>query len=440
MRANPTGPPRVATASPTRIPETSPSFSSYSAPVSRLGFRTRLLLVLMAFAVLPAAALTTVGLVAASQVLPFMASGGAWSRVAETGSRALSAARQSGGSPEATAALNAHEAELQASLDQAKRLEYLAPRVIRPVLVVVVVLFLMLALVAARVARHLSRQLSRPLDEVVEWTERIARADALPSGPPSRGAPEFDVLRSRMRTMAMQLDAGRTAATEAARLGAFRETARRVAHELKNPLTPIRFAVSRLRKSAAPELQETIDVLEIETQRLDTLAKNFAQFGRLPDGPVADIDIAELLRYATRSALPPTTTVVLELPDSLPFVEGHHDPLARAVSNILLNAADAAGPDGTITVSAHTIEQPVPSIRIAVHDTGAGIPAEALGRIWDPYVTTKPGGTGLGLAIVRQTILAHGGSVHATSDAGRGTTIAFTLPRVCKTPFPSSST
>ena len=146
-----------------RMPETSPSSSSYIAPVSRLGFRTRLLLVLMAFAVLPAAALTTVGLVAANQVLPFMASGGAWSRVAETGSRALSAARRATSSPEAVAALDAHEAELQASLDQAKRLEYLAPRVIRPVLAVVSVLFLVLALIAARVAGHLSRQLSRPL-------------------------------------------------------------------------------------------------------------------------------------------------------------------------------------------------------------------------------------------------------------------------------------
>jgi signal transduction histidine kinase len=383
----------------------------------------------MAFAVLPAAALTAVGLVAANKVLPFMASGGAWSRVAETGNRALGAARQAPGSSEAMAALNAHEAELRASLDQAKRLEYLAPRGIRVVAVVVAVLFLIIAVVAGRVAGHLSRQLSRPLDEVVEWTERIARAEPLPSGPPSRGAPEFDVLRSRMRTMAMQLDAGRTAATEAARLGAFRETARRVAHELKNPLTPIRFAVSRLRQAAAPELQETIDVLEIETQRLDTLAKSFAQFGRLPDGPVADIDIAELLRYATRSTLPPSATVVLDVPEWLPFVQGHHDPLARALSNILLNAVDAAGPTGTITVTATAIDAPTPSVQIRVHDTGPGISADALCRMWEPYMTTKPGGTGLGLAIVRQTIVAHGGTVDAQSAPGLGTTISFTLPR-----------
>ena len=396
--------------------------------MSRLGFRTRLLLVLMAFAVVPAAVLTTVGLVVANRVLPFIASGGAWSRVAATGTQALTAARRAAPDAAAAAALNAHAVELRASLDQAKRLEFLAPRVIRPLLVVAIVSFLLLAVLAGRVAGHLSRQLSRPLDELVEWTERITRADALPSGPPSRGAPEFEVLRSRMRTMAVQLEAGRAAATEAARLSAFRETARRVAHELKNPLTPIRFAVARLRQSASPELHDTLEVLETETKRLDTLAKSFAQFGRLPDGPVADVDIAELLRYATRATLPTTATVSLELPESLPFVSGHHDSLARAVSNILLNAADAAGASGTITVVAASLTAPVPAVEISVHDTGPGISADALSRIWEPYVTTKPGGTGLGLAIVRQTVLAHGGRVAATSAPGHGTTITLTLP------------
>lgn len=404
--------------------------------MSRPGFRTRLLLILIAFAVIPAAVLTTAGLVAANRVLPFIGSGGAWSRVAETGSSAISAARAAQGTPELTAALDAHEAELRSSLDQAKRLEYLAPRVIRPVLVVVAVLFLGLALVAGRVAGHLSRQLSRPLDEVVEWTGRIARAEALPMGTPSRGAPEFDVLRSRMRTMATELHAGREAATEAARLGAFRETARRVAHELKNPLTPIRFAVARLRRSAAPELAESIEVLETETQRLELLAKSFAQFGRLPDGPVADVDIGELLRYATRSTLPSTMTVSLEIAESLPFVAGHHDPLARAMSNILLNAADAAGPTGSIAVTADVSSSPPHSVRIRVRDTGPGMTAETACRIWEPYVTTKPGGTGLGLAIVRQTVLAHGGTVSAASSPGEGTTIIVTLPIMHNAPAP----
>src|SRR5690606_37454073 len=97
----------------------------------------------------------------------------------------------------------------------------------------------LLAVLASRVAGHLSRQLSRPLNEVVEWAELIARGHPLPEGPPRRGAPEFDVLRGRMRKMSSELAAARERELEAGRLEAFRETARRVAHELKNPLTPI---------------------------------------------------------------------------------------------------------------------------------------------------------------------------------------------------------
>jgi two-component system, NtrC family, sensor histidine kinase HydH len=98
------------------------------------------------------------------------------------------------------------------------------------------------------------------------------------------------------------------------------------------------------------------------------------------------------------------------------------------VSNILLNAVDAAGPSGTITVAARAVGAPVSSVEIRVHDTGPGIAADAVNHIWEPYVTTKPGGTGLGLAIVRQTVHAHGGSVAATSAPGQGTTVTLTLP------------
>ena len=90
------------------------------------------------------------------------------------------------------------------------------------------------------------------------------------------GAPEFEVLRTGMRTMVRELEVGRRRALEAERADAFRESARRFAHELKNPLTPIRFAVARLRRGAPDELRETIDVLAEESARLETMAKSFA--------------------------------------------------------------------------------------------------------------------------------------------------------------------
>jgi signal transduction histidine kinase len=291
------------------------------------------------------------------------------------------------------------------------------------------------------VAGHLARQLSRPLDELVGWTGLIRSGTALPAATRRRGAPEFEVLRTGMRTMADELEAGRRQALEAERAEAFRESARRFAHELKNPLTPIRFAVDRLRRTAPPELHDTVEVLAEEASRLETMARAFAQFGRLPDGPAADVDVADLVARAAQATVPDRLTLDLQVADALPFVHGFHDPLVRAVTNVLINAVEACGAAGTITVRVAADERAIgPCVSIAIRDTGPGIEPSALARIFDPYITTKPGGTGLGLAIARQTITAHGGLVEADSTPGAGTEIRFLLPVHPAVPVPSPST
>ena len=292
------------------------------------------------------------------------------------------------------------------------------------------VIVLVIGLIASRVAGHLSRNLSRPLQELVGWTEHIGRGEALPNTPPRRGAPEFEVLRRRMREMAGELELGRARALEAERASALRESARQVAHELKNPLTPIRFAVERLRREAPPELSETVEVLSVESQRLEQLARNFAQFGRLPEGPRAEVDVGELARYTVRATIPPELEAHVDVAPDVPMIHAHHDALARALSNVMLNAVDACKQGGRVDVRVRRVRQNGgDGVEIVVADTGCGIPPDRLSRIWDPYVTSKTGGTGLGLAIARQTVLAHEGSVSATSTLGKGTEIRFVLPR-----------
>jgi signal transduction histidine kinase len=236
-----------------------------------------------------------------------------------------------------------------------------------------------------------------------------------------------------MRDMAGELDLGRMRALEAERSAALRESARQVAHELKNPLTPIRFAVERLRRDAAPALAETVEVLAIESQRLENMARSFAQFGRLPEGPRAEVDVGELARYTARATIPPEIDVRVDVADDVPMIAGHHDALARALSNVMLNAVDACRsanrPNGQVGVRVRRATLAGrESVEVAVSDTGCGIPGERLPRIWDPYITSKPGGTGLGLAIARQTVLAHDGQVGADSTPGQGTVIRFVLP------------
>jgi signal transduction histidine kinase len=229
--------------------------------------------------------------------------------------------------------------------------------------------------------------------------------------------------------MSAELDLGRSRAIEAERSAALRESARQVAHELKNPLTPIRFAVERLRRDVPPELAETVEVLSIESKRLEAMAKSFALFGRLPEGPRAEIDVGELVRYTARATIPPEQLGEVDVAEDIPMIHGHHDALARALSNVMLNAVDACGSKGHVAVRTRQIAvRGNEAIEVTVSDTGCGIPHEQLARIWDPYVTSKPGGTGLGLAIARQTVLAHSGSVSAESTVGSGTSIRFVLP------------
>jgi two-component system nitrogen regulation sensor histidine kinase NtrY len=320
---------------------------------------------------------------------------------------------------------------LRQSVVQSRRASFLFREAARKLAIASLFVVLIIGVIASRVAGHLSRNLSRPLQELVGWTERIGRGEPLPTTPPRRGAPEFEVLRRRMRLMAGELELGRARALEAERAATLRESARQVAHELKNPLTPIRFAVERLQRDAPPDLAETVEVLAIESQRLEAMARSFASFGRLPEGPRAEVDLGEMARYTARATIPPDVAVHVEIDDDVPMIKGHHDALARALSNVMLNAVDACKSrgGGQVGVRVRRLNSGErDAVELTVSDTGCGIPPEQLARIWDPYVTSKPGGTGLGLAIARQTVLAHDGSVSAESNIGTGTEIRFVLP------------
>ncbi len=399
--------------------------------MKQLRFRTRLILILSLFAIVPAALLTLLWSGTVSTALPLVSGRAAWESVAASGQRAITAVRVAPLTPAERVLVDEHERELRSSLEQARRYSFLAGRSARVVAVVGILALIVFGVAASRVAGHLSRQLSRPLDELVRWTALIGAGESLPppSQQPARGAPEFATLRRRMREMATALDAGRRRTAETERLRAYRESARRVAHELKNPLTPIRFAVDRLKREAPPEMRDTVEVLAMESQRLERIARSFSAFGRLPEGPVAEIDVAELVRHSAIASLPPGIEIVTHIDDRLPPIIGHHDALSGALSNVVLNAVDACGGKGTITVEARSIRNGKRNaIEIAVSDDGAGIDPAQLAEVWDPYVTSKPGGTGLGLAIARQAVLAHDGTVEATSTLGKGTRVRFILP------------
>ena len=395
----------------------------------RAPFRSRLFATLLLFAVIPTVTVTALWTGTATRALSLMSAGSAWERIARSGESALSAARSADLTPAQRIAVDTHERELRESVELAKRFDFVAGRTVRLIGIGALVVVTLVAIGASRVAGHLSRQLSRPLDELVGWTRHIRSGSPLPDRTERRGAPEFEVLRTSMRTMASELESGRQRAIESERAEAFRESARRFAHELKNPLTPIRFAVERLRLSAPAELRDSVEVLAEESARLDAMARSFAQFGRLPDGPRADIDITELVTKIARNTVPDRLALTLDVESPLPFVNGFYEPLARALTNVLINAVEATPSDGAVAVRVFR-EQSAETdvVCISVRDSGCGIGPEVLAHVFDPYMTTKPGGTGLGLAIARQTLAAHRGEIRVQSTPGVGTEMALRLP------------
>lgn len=327
--------------------------------------------------------------------------------------------------PEERAALNEHAARLNTAIRQFQRADTFSRYYYAGLGLLILLVGGAFIYASIRFGGHLSRQLSRPIEELIGWTGNIRRMEPLPPDRSRRGAPEFAALRTALREMAGSLERARAQEIEAERLRAFRETARRVAHEMRNPLTPIRLAVAQLSRSAGVEHRETVEVLSAESDRLEQLAREFTEFGRLPEGPAAPVDFTELLSELSRTSLPATMKARLSLDPNTPVLLGHYDPLRRAFSNILRNATEACEEHGDLDIIAGP--DGGGGVRIEIRDHGPGIPPEMADRIFDPYCTGKAGGTGLGLALVKQTIEMHGGTITLQETPGGGATFVVRM-------------
>lgn len=392
-----------------------------------LPFRLRIFVILGALTAVPTALAVVGWALAVRTEAPSVGARVALEEVATSARLMLGRLDTTQLAPRERAALRQHLEQLSTSVSLARRAEtYL--RYYAAGFAVVVVLFGVLALVVAvRLAGHLSRQLSRPIDELVGWTRLIRRRLPIPEGPLTRGAPEFDALRQALRELASALAAARDKELEAERLRAFREVARRVAHEIKNPLTSMRIAVDQLERAGgqADSRQATaVEVLTAETDRLERLAREFAEFGRLPEGPKSEVDLVELLLDLAKSAVPPTVEVTVRSNGGPCTLVGHYEPLRHAFANLLRNAAEAMGGHGAIDVS---VGRDGAGLLVTVSDHGPGIPEEIRPRVFEPYFTTKRDGTGLGLALVRQAVEAHHGTITVSETPGGGATFAIVL-------------
>jgi nitrogen fixation/metabolism regulation signal transduction histidine kinase len=236
--------------------------------------------------------------------------------------------------------------------------------------------------------------------------------------------------------MTGELEASRERVLQAERVAAWREMARRLAHELKNPLFPIQLSIETLRRVAeddtsgrrlAESFRESSLTILDELRALRKIIDEFSQFARMPAPQPAPLHVNEIVEQALRLYAPRAGAVELrtELADDLPPVTGDRDLLARALGNLVSNALDALGGAGRLTLRT---ARHADGVRIDVEDSGPGLSDDQRTRLFTPYYTTKRGGTGLGLAIVQGIVSDHGGRVEVTSAPGQGTAFTLFLP------------
>jgi signal transduction histidine kinase len=251
------------------------------------------------------------------------------------------------------------------------------------------------------------------------------------------GKDEIGKLAVAFNQMTEELMGQRERLVQSERVAAWRELARRLAHELKNPLFPLQITVENLLRARqnSPQqfdevFQESTSTLLAEIANLKTIIGRFSDFSKMPAPQLQAVDLNELVRSVAQlfqgqlSRDPGRIEPRLQLGD-VPMVSADPVLLRRVVENLVLNAIDAMPQGGTLTFRTMTNE------RFAVFelsDTGAGLTAEECGRLFTPYYTTKQHGTGLGLAIAQSVISDHHGSISVSSKKNQGTTFHVELP------------
>lgn len=227
-----------------------------------------------------------------------------------------------------------------------------------------------------------------------------------------------------------------TAIVSAQRAAAWTEVARRIAHEIKNPLTPIKLSAERLRKKFGaqitdPAFDECTTMIIRQVDDMKNLVNEFSQFARLPQSrPVGGSlhktidDSLVLFRQAHANV-----EFIVDADPNLPDFKFDPDQLKRVLVNLIDNSIAAASKEPQARVEISTrYDSDLKLVRVTVSDNGEGVPARDRARIFEPYYSTKEGGTGLGLAIVKRIIEDHNGFIRAVANVPRGTTMVIELP------------
>ena len=284
-----------------------------------------------------------------------------------------------------------------------------------------------------------SSRITRPVEELATAARKVG-AGRWDTQIEVKGSDEIAELAAAFNEMTRTLAAQKEKLVQTERVAAWRELARRLAHELRNPLFPLQITVENLQRArmlAPAQFQEVFNesttTLKAELANLNSIVGRFSDFSKMPAPQFVRTSINDELRSAVKLFEPqfnisgkPHITNEYFLCESLPEIDADPELLHRAFQNLVLNALDAMPAGGTLTL--RTSDAP-DTIHIEVSDTGKGLTPEECARLFTPYYTTKQLGTGLGLAIVQSVVSDHHGTISVTSEESRGATFRIELPK-----------
>jgi len=295
-------------------------------------------------------------------------------------------------------------------------------------------------LVAVLASLWFAARVTRPVESLAEAARRVAAGD-LGAKVDVESSDELGELAASFNRMTEDLVQQKDRTLQAERVAAWRELARRLAHELKNPLFPLQVTVENLlrAKQKSPEMFEEVfyegtATLLAEINNLKMIIGRFSEFSKMPQPQRQPTQVNEVVRSVLRVFHAQLRTkdkeknqiaVRTELAEALPEISADPDLLHRALQNLVLNAIDAMPQGGELAIRTATVSD---GIEVSVADTGSGLTQEECGRLFTPYYTTKQHGTGLGLAIVQSVVSDHGGKISVESTKEKGTTFRIELP------------
>ncbi len=331
-----------------------------------------------------------------------------------------------------TVPLTLRQQEIQAQIDELDRRVLLAT--------------LAFILLGAAIGYYMAERIADPVNRLTRATQRIARGD-LDARVLVTSSDEFRRLVDAFNRMGEDLQRQRGELERTNRLAAWADMARQVAHDIKNPLTPIQLNAEHLRRvhiDHGEPLGRIVDdcVTNILTQvrLLRQLAGEFSSFASSPTPRPTATSVAQVLQEVLepyRTGLADRVRIETKLPDDLPEVFVDRTLLGRALTNIIENALHAMPGGGRLQAFAETDD--AGHVVIGITDTGVGMDADSLKRIFEPYFSTKASGTGLGLTIAKRNVELNGGTIDVTSTRGVGTTVRLLVPLAQPTPIETST-